>query len=383
MDWRFGDFLMMTLLQCQDTKLLIWCIVANSKGNVKHPEKELSTEAKHELLCWTVAWTTHLSKIVQTTLQIRTPQQMLKQHSNIKDSTTDFSVSLWEMRWPALPWRIWTHKSSFSYASRCPWKAGTTKAQRAFRDPKWCPAISEKSLHCKMHDFPRLAAALDQLFFNAAIYNSNRQPSILDPSPAKYLMPWPHVRVHVCNAQRDQVNPRQTDWHKQRNPCPSHVTIKTLCTSLLKVAEQTPFRPFEFKPSHIHSHAANVMCLCATMCNLSWKAAHTRPSTKFHRPWVLLHPLDPQANDVWSMASAKGLHCRCKGLRVTTTQTTLCRYAGCQELQYIDALRIQLCFASKAQKLLACSYGYSTGTGGTGIDNMKILCCALWWGKVV
>lgn len=51
MDWRFGDFLMMTLLQCQDTKLLIWCIVANSKGNVKHPEKELSTEAKHELLC--------------------------------------------------------------------------------------------------------------------------------------------------------------------------------------------------------------------------------------------------------------------------------------------------------------------------------------------
>lgn len=53
------------------------------------------------------------------------------------------------------------------------------------------------------------------------------------------------------------------------------------------------------------------------------------------------------------------------------------------ELQYIDALRIQLCFASKAQKLLACSYGYSTGTGGTGIDNMKILCCALWWGKVV
>ena len=220
-------------------------------------------------------------------------------------------------------------------------------------------------------------------FFNAAIYNSNRQPSILDPSPAKYLMPWPHVRVHVCNAQRDQVNPRQTDWHKQRNPCPSHVTIKTLCTSLLKVAEQTPFRPFEFKPSHIHSHAANVMCLCATMCNLSWKAAHTRPSTKFHRPWVLLHPLDPQANDVWSMASAKGLQCRCKGLRVTTTQTTLCKYAGCQELQYIDALRIQLCFASKAQKLLACSYGYSTGTGGTGIDNMKILCCALWWGKVV
>ena len=71
MDWRFGDLLMINLLQCQDTKLLSRCIVANSKGYVQHPEKEPSTEAKHELMCWTVAWTTHPSKIVQTTLQIK------------------------------------------------------------------------------------------------------------------------------------------------------------------------------------------------------------------------------------------------------------------------------------------------------------------------
>ncbi len=110
---------------------------------------------------------------------------------------------------------------------------------------------------------------------------------------------------------------------------------------LAKVAEQRPFR--QFKPSRMHSHIANVMCLCATYAqpvlesyaHLSKhkvpQAISASPSVRSSCKSCLKH----------GFIKAKGLQMERLESHHNPNYIMQLQYAQCKEMR-VDALQIQL-----------------------------------------